>query len=161
MNILFIFFLTSLIYKKKLKNKKELSFLPILFLVLCPLTYYLAKWNQLENLVVIFSLLSSFFILKSFETKVMKKVLFFSLLASISSIFAILVKGVLAFPVFLIPFFLLFGKKISKRDFFSLSNYFFIVFVFILFSFFYTPSYQLWSIYFKKQVLASLLGFFC
>ena len=84
--------------------------------------------------------------------------LFFSLLASISSIFAILVKGVLAFPVFFIPFFLLFGKKISKRDFFSLCNYFFILFIFTLFSFYYTPSYQLWSIYFKKQVLTSLLG---
>jgi 4-amino-4-deoxy-L-arabinose transferase-like glycosyltransferase len=156
MNILIIFFLTSLIYEKL--KKKEPSFLPILFLVICPLTYYLSKWNQLENLLVVFSLLSSLFFLKSFEAKVNRGVFLFSLIASLFSIFAILVKGVLAFPVFFIPFFLLVGKKITKRTFFSLGLYFFILFVFSLFSFYYKPSYHLWSIYFKKQVLASLLG---
>jgi len=136
-------------------NYRSLAWLALLFTALIPLITWSATNNMLENTMMIFTLLSILFIIKSTETSRVINIL----LAGFMLALAVLTKGLVAlYPLSFFFWIMVFNKKYSFKQFFTDSAMLTIglILPFILLFIFIPESYDSLMAYFNKQIVGSI-----
>ena len=140
----------SLFWKK---DQQKLSWIPVLFWISIPLVLWSYRNNLLENTMGVFTLFSSYFILKS----LIKKIWFYLIFGSLFIVLGLLSKGPVAFFPLSIP--LIYGLVYKTKNYSLLSFFFLIIWVVLIGAFFvfmFPGVYENITHYLNKQLFPAI-----